>query len=1425
MAQTREIKNPQKPVKGLLRDYNPINQPPNTYRFSLNSLLESKEGDFSSLISEEGNSLSDQITEGYVINGSILINDNFTVIFSTNGIKSEIGIFNSQDQYSVLISSSCLNFSDQYPIIGRYKIHNGCERIIYFTDNYNPIRSINLDSLISYTELDGSGNHLPVLQANATDRWNCNLMKFNPDYSIPQITLNNVQDNGGNLERGTYFFCIRYLDSEFNPTGWTQPSGPMTIYSGSINGSSDQVDGGNIDLVNSPQFAERKSIVLNLNNLDRNFPYYQLGVIESKRSTLNEAEAFILPVGSIDTDSTTYVYTGEISTKTTTSVDDLVINQIVFDKVKTIDQVDNRLFLANTSTENIDWSVFQRTASKIITNCKTTTLQKELLKDLGGHKSSTSLYLNRSYMRDEIYALGIVYVFNDGSQSPVFHIPGRPADSAYNINTSTLYTNNDLVSMGDSNDHTRNLVSSGSWDKQLITVVPNGSPTANSIEECYVAHIPETEYVNGNQLERWKVYNTGIVTNEGPGDATIIPSYYEGISTYKDIADCNGDSIWGTDFWGNTLANTPIRHHKLPDTTLIPHASGWENDTFQSNDSFKQNVDGEIFPITFVLGNIQIPVEYQNEVQGYYIVHVERKDETKTVLDKGMLGFAVTNLQGTATFSNINANQSFSSGYYDFTNKKILEVCSPNVYFSQSIKDCDYIKTDRYVLGKKVTSDYYTVLRNYEVLPSREQYIGFNHEGFVYLDSATAAPGNTGLTVQGPINGVQETIVSSRLDIVTYAFQTSCPPDTPVLSTAEDKEYYYVSVKNWVRPYENLFDLFYVPSISNIETSSICTSNQGDIFISELTFKRHIYNGDQDFKGTRNTILNLYCESDINSALRSHGTQLWETHIRYYSGWINSWYELPQYEVGDGEFYYNDNYFRYEDHYSQNNNFKTYFPLPIDWDYCSECEQEFPHRIWYSERSYQEERQDNYRNILANNYQDLLGASGEVTFLFVYKDQLYCTTKYSTWQISTRPQQLTTNESNIEIGTGDVFQIPPRRLESVDRGYAGSEHILGNIVTEFGSTIIDSDVGKIFLLSGKGLADLTLKGMRNWFAENLPITLLDRLPDFNTNSFSNKNGIGFKTVFDPRHNRLIIHKKDYKLLFDDITLSEGYIPLNEGEYGLNLNNLQYYSYDENEEIVYHDVKTSPELFEDLSWTISYSMMQQSWSSFHSYRPDWSFSNRDTFYTFKGTLEENSNYIWEHGTRNYGNFYEFQCPTVVDLVYNHAQFLSKVFNSIQYVARVFKYTYDDKFTVLKDETFDKMYIATHEQSSGELIINSKSNTYNINPFVSVDYSSPQVQASRNEETWSISEFYDLYLDYNTPTLTSDWNGLDQSYRDYRMDYGIIETVDNSALKNSNLLFDIIKFRGKYIQVRLWYSNTDSNKMVLDFVSDSKNITYK
>jgi hypothetical protein len=47
---------------------------------------------------------------------------------------------------------------------------------------------------------------------------------------------------------------------------------------------------------------------------------------------------------------------------------------------------------------------------------------------------SDCLYINdfKTFMRDEVYSLAIVYVFKDGRESPAFHIPGREAISTTN---------------------------------------------------------------------------------------------------------------------------------------------------------------------------------------------------------------------------------------------------------------------------------------------------------------------------------------------------------------------------------------------------------------------------------------------------------------------------------------------------------------------------------------------------------------------------------------------------------------------------------------------------------------------------------------------------------------------------------------------------------------------------------------------------------------------------------------------------------------------------------------------------------------------------------------------------------------------------------------------------------------------------------
>ena len=67
-------------VKGLNTDYSSINQPKGTYKYALNAILESNEGDMFQLSNEEANTLVASLKDGYKIIGTVYIGDDETVI-------------------------------------------------------------------------------------------------------------------------------------------------------------------------------------------------------------------------------------------------------------------------------------------------------------------------------------------------------------------------------------------------------------------------------------------------------------------------------------------------------------------------------------------------------------------------------------------------------------------------------------------------------------------------------------------------------------------------------------------------------------------------------------------------------------------------------------------------------------------------------------------------------------------------------------------------------------------------------------------------------------------------------------------------------------------------------------------------------------------------------------------------------------------------------------------------------------------------------------------------------------------------------------------------------------------------------------------------------------------------------------------------
>jgi hypothetical protein len=200
------------------QDIHPKYQEEGTYRFALNAVLETHDGEFPGISNELGNveCATDYPTSKKVI-GHVMADQEEIILFlfdsAVSNPKHEIGIFSpAKCEYTTVAKGNCLAFSDRYPINALFKIRNGCERVVYFTDALNKYRVFNLTDT-SFT-----------VNPSTKEIISCERLNYTREYKIPcintRLQTNNsgVLDSNGSLKVGTYAFAIRYLDKELNPT-------------------------------------------------------------------------------------------------------------------------------------------------------------------------------------------------------------------------------------------------------------------------------------------------------------------------------------------------------------------------------------------------------------------------------------------------------------------------------------------------------------------------------------------------------------------------------------------------------------------------------------------------------------------------------------------------------------------------------------------------------------------------------------------------------------------------------------------------------------------------------------------------------------------------------------------------------------------------------------------------------------------------------------------------------------------------------------------------------------------------------------------------------------------------------------------------------------------------------------------------------
>jgi hypothetical protein len=132
-------------IKGMQKDATDVYVPDGVWFNAINAINNAHNGELGAIGNEQSN--LECSTFPYTVIGIIHKTQTEWVIFSTDNVNSEIGIFDEADcSYRTLVNDLCLKFSTFNLITGASKENYDCSYSVYWQDNLNPDRVMNLDA-------------------------------------------------------------------------------------------------------------------------------------------------------------------------------------------------------------------------------------------------------------------------------------------------------------------------------------------------------------------------------------------------------------------------------------------------------------------------------------------------------------------------------------------------------------------------------------------------------------------------------------------------------------------------------------------------------------------------------------------------------------------------------------------------------------------------------------------------------------------------------------------------------------------------------------------------------------------------------------------------------------------------------------------------------------------------------------------------------------------------------------------------------------------------------------------------------------------------------------------------------------------------------------------------------------------------------
>ena len=323
-----------------------------------------------------------------------------------------------------------------------------------------------------------------------------------------------------------------------------------------------------------------------------------------------------------------------------------------------------------------------------------------------------------------------------------------------------------------------------------------------------------------------------------------------------------------------------------------------------------------------------------------------------------------------------------------------------------------------------------------------------------------------------------------------------------------------------------------------------------------------------------------------------------------------------------------------------------------------------------------------------------------------------------------------------------MFQREPKEIIYSTTGKIGCNNRFSAIITHRGYLVCDVEKGEIYLVKNdQSVSELSDLGFKEWFKEHIYANA--------TNPLSHS---GCFFTYDEMHQRFIFTNK--------IIDKNGAIDL-------------YKSY-----------------------SISYSLKTNLWTSFHSYIGDYSYINRHgIFYITKGSL-------FKTDAKNKGIYFDDVIhPSVVQFIYATEPTISKLFKHIEWRSQLINglMNNEDNIRYLYNKTIDWLMFHTDVQCTGLMPMS-------VSP---IWWDNETLKYKAGRYLWNRIEDF-VENDH------SQWNPNPNLIN--FMDKDAIDTLIELSAKYQKPWYDIAKFHNAWTYITMIYENKFFSQEVDDYVDD-------